>query len=222
MVSHGAVCPTQQQFAGRSHLLSERLAIYTESIEMSKPEKVKEAMDQMETNLQERQRNATQKPIPQSSGNQLANRTGNSAVLPTRNANLPEAGTFLADFDTATWQGRAMLIAATGAQDYHIPEGGCATITAIHYVIFRDTVQNRETGEFNECARTVLIDKAGKTFKTTAEHGPQVIETALRLFKPEEWAAGIPFEISEHFSPKTRRTSHKIRVSMSQPCQPNS
>lgn len=115
------------------------------------------------------------------------------------------------NIDVTTVEGKARLFSCGNPADLDFVADAPVEIVATHYAIYEDEAADEETGEVKRFARTVLMDRQGRTFKTTAEHGPERMQQAMLLFAPEDWAAGIHFVITRRIG-KRGQMYHDIRV----------
>lgn len=127
----------------------------------------------------------------------------------------PKVGTPLTEcptsLDLATQRGRALALAAGNPGDVEFDKSGIADITATDWLLYPDEGENPETGEVGVFIRLVLFDASGKTFRTTASHGPSRLKAALDLFDRADWVEGIPFRITRRLG-KRDRWYHDIRL----------
>jgi hypothetical protein len=120
------------------------------------------------------------------------------------------------NLDLTTYQGKALILKAGSPGDYEVKADKPLRMTVHAYAVFPDTAVNEETGEVSEFARTVLFDKDGKTFRTSAAHAPTRFLIAASLFTPDQWVKGIPFVITARTG-KRDRVYHDIQIDTSVP-----
>lgn len=118
------------------------------------------------------------------------------------------------NLDLTTYQGKALILKAGSPGDYEVRSDKPLAMIVHAYAVFPDTAVNEETGEVSEFVRTVLFDKDGKTFRTSAAHAPTRFLIAASLFTPQQWQAGIPFIIKARTS-KRDRVYHDIQIDTS-------
>jgi len=140
------------------------------------------------------------------------------AVIETPNGVVPwrpAIGTPLnqcpSNIDASTMRGRALLLAAGNPGDIEFDKQGRAEITATGWLIYPDEGIDPETGEVGTFCRTVLFAKDGRTFRTSAAHGPARLKAALEIFDPVDWKEGITFVITRRLG-KRDRWYHDIRL----------
>lgn len=141
-----------------------------------------------------------------------------TAVIPTPNGVVPwrpVMGTPLnqcpTNIDASTMRGRALLLAAGNPGDIEFDKNGRAEICATHWLVYPDEGENPETGEIGTYCRVVFFDSSGRTFRTTAAHGPSRLKAALEIFDPPDWIDGITFVITRRLG-KRDRWYHDIRL----------
>lgn len=130
-------------------------------------------------------------------------------LVPKKGESIREART---NIDCTTREGKAMVFAGMSPADVDFDQNGQAFILATHWLVFADQTIDEKTGQVSHHSRTVLYDKDGNTFRTTADSAPHRIQAALDMFGPEVWAEGIPFRIRERVSKREKRTYHDIRI----------
>jgi hypothetical protein len=130
-------------------------------------------------------------------------------LVPKPDSHLPDCPTNL---DLTLPEHKVLLFNALNPGDLDLAMDGQIEILATHYLVYPDEGTDPETGEVHQFARTVLITRDGRTFRTTAAHGPHRIAAALDLFADSDWARGIRFQVSERKSRRTGRTYHDIRI----------
>lgn len=110
---------------------------------------------------------------------------------------------------------RAMLFNAGNPADYQFNGQSQLVIKATHWVVYPESRTDEKSGEVRDYAVIVLIDHAGKTFKSTSEYAPRRLRAALELYSRAEWDAGVTFLITPR--PSKRHpggTYHDIRIVM--------
>lgn len=153
-------------------------------------------------------------PAPAGGGGEIVT----TQARPTAVALIPRDGGIVniaqTNIDVRTLAGKAMLMAARSPSDIEFSKEGVAEIMATHWAVFPDRGVNEETGEESEFVRTVLIDRHGRTFRTTSAQGPERVCDLVSLFSATAWENGIPIVILQRRSPKTGRTYHDFRLNI--------
>lgn len=117
------------------------------------------------------------------------------------------------NIDLKTPLGKALAFAAGSAGDIEPDPRGQARILATHWIVFPDRRPDEETGEMQLFARTVFIDRQGRTLRTSAQSGPERMMQLLWLYDAADWAKGIPLIITARPSRRHKGgTWHDIRV----------
>lgn len=124
------------------------------------------------------------------------------------------------NLDLSTRRGKALLLACGNPGDLdlldHVKDSEgrrFIIVEATNFVIFPERRIDPEDGKESTFARTCLIRKDGRIFRTSSAHVPHKIAAALDLYTPEEWAQGIPFRITERKSKNPNRGEyHDIRI----------
>jgi hypothetical protein len=115
--------------------------------------------------------------------------------------------------DLSTPRGRALLIHAGNPADVQFEREDTVRFRACDFVVYPDPQTDRVTGEITQGCRVVLIDKDGKTFKTTSEYVAHRLAGVLQLYTVAEWKAGIPFVITRRPSKRHPGGSyHQLEV----------
>jgi hypothetical protein len=120
----------------------------------------------------------------------------------------------LTNIDTSTLKGRAMLFNAVVPTTEDLNRDGELRLLVQYYVIYPDTVTNRETGEVSNVTRAVFIQKDGNAFRTTAPHAVNKFREPLALFTPREWKQGMLFVIIKRQSKDLSRTYDDIKIDL--------
>lgn len=115
--------------------------------------------------------------------------------------------------DLSTPRGRALLIHAGNPADVQFEREDTVRFRACDFVVYPDPQTDRVTGEITQGCRVVLIDKDGRTFKTTSEYVAHRLAAVLQLYTVQEWRAGIPFVITRRPSKRHPGGSyHQLEV----------
>lgn len=116
------------------------------------------------------------------------------------------------NIDTTTAKGRAIALNAMSPAILDISKKGVTRMKLHYYVIYNDTVVNRDTGKARQVTRTVFIDMSGTTCRTTAPHAPEFVARVMSNFSREEWDAGIPITIEYRPSRQPDRDYHAFGI----------
>ena len=134
-----------------------------------------------------------------------------SSLVPRPDAPPTEWSTNL---DVTTPRGKAMLIAACNPADVVLGDQTSVRFVATNYIVYPDEALNWETGEIIQVGRMVLIDKDGRTFKSTSDFAPHSLKRILALYNEDEWRAGIPIIITSRKSRGGPGYYHDLRVEL--------
>jgi hypothetical protein len=118
------------------------------------------------------------------------------------------------NLDLTTFAGKALILKAGSPGDYDVKADKPLRMIVHAYAVFPETLVNEETGEVKEITRTVLFDREGKTFRTSAAHAPTRFLIAASLFTPQQWVNGIPFVVTARTG-KRDRVYHDIQIDTS-------
>lgn len=113
--------------------------------------------------------------------------------------------------DLSTPHGRARAINACSPADTKMPKDGEIKLVVTDYLIYPDQVSNRETGELIDCVRTVLFNRQGMTYKTTAPHAVEFVRRTLLMFGQDALKQGIPIIIRRRRGDNDR-DYHDLRI----------
>jgi hypothetical protein len=104
------------------------------------------------------------------------------------------------NLDLSTPAGRAALINASNPADWIPQDGGTFRLTVVNWIVYPDEKKDPKTGEIRPVAVTVFIGADGRTAKLHNDWSPRRLHAMLRMYTPEEWAAGIDMEFASHDS----------------------
>jgi hypothetical protein len=125
--------------------------------------------------------------------------TGLTPAVPRHGRLVPAPDTPLSacptNLDLTTAEGKRLAFNAASASDSDVPVGGRSSIRARYYLVHPAEAPDPTTGEISQFARTVLIGMDGRTLSSCSDVLPHQLARALGLFTPDDWRAGIEFEI---------------------------
>jgi hypothetical protein len=92
-----------------------------------------------------------------------------------------------------------------------VTAGGSIEFTAHHWLVHPVSQPDPDTGELHEYARTVFICQDGTTVASCSAVVPHRLAAALSLFTPEDWLAGVGFELRSRPRKRGPGNYHDLR-----------
>jgi hypothetical protein len=141
--------------------------------------------------------------------------TGLTPAVPRHGRLVPAPDTPLSEcptnLDLSRPDHKALAFNALSAADVTVTTGGSIEFTAHHWLVHPVSQPDPDTGELREYARTVFICQDGTTVASCSAVVPHRLAAALSLFTPEDWRAGVGFELRSRPRKRGPGNYHDLR-----------
>lgn len=138
----------------------------------------------------------------------VAERVHTGRLYPRQDASLAECPTSL---DLTSDNGKMLALNAGNPGDIEIGKEGYVIVEAHAFLIVPDEQVDEETGELHQFVRTILFERDGRTFRTTAAHAPHRIAATIDLYPRAFIDHPIRYIIRNRLG-KRGRMYHDIRL----------
>ena len=129
-------------------------------------------------------------------------------VTPSQLANPTSTQMYCSLKDDGSAKSKASIYNAINSPDEKLSEHIGEEIELVHIVAHEVQLPDEETGEMVRCLRTILVDKAGKTYEAVSGGVANSISRMLQIFgQPDTWDAPIKVKAKQK---ATRNGNNKV------------